>query len=57
MEGLGAEEDMRILLDEKSDVTWQCVLAGQKASYTLGCITSRAASRAREGILPSALLW
>jgi len=34
------------------DMSWQGVLAAQKASHILGCIKSSVASRSREGILP-----
>ncbi|RMC13111.1 hypothetical protein DUI87_10642 [Hirundo rustica rustica] len=43
------EKDLTMLVDEKLNVTWHCVLTAQKASYVLGCIQS---SRAREEILP-----
>jgi len=45
-------------VNEKLDVTQQCVLAAQVANCILGCIKSSVASREREGILPlcSALL-
>ena len=47
-----ARQDSGVLVDEKLDMTWQCVLAAQKANPILGCIPSSVASRAREVILP-----
>jgi len=41
-----------LLADRKLIMTWQCVLAAQKANCPLGCIPSSVGSRVREGILP-----
>jgi len=47
-----AKKYLGVLADEKMDVTWQSVLAAQKANHILGCIKSSVASRSREVILP-----
>jgi len=39
-------------VNEKLDMSHQCVLVAQKANDLLGCIPSSVASRLREGILP-----
>jgi len=52
IESSSVDNDFRLLVDEKLDLTWQGAFIAQKVNCILGCIKSSTASRLREGILP-----
>jgi len=51
IESSHVEKDLRTVVDEKLDISWQHTFTAQKAKHILACIKSSASSRLREGIL------
>ena len=56
LESSPEEKDLGVWVDGSLSVSRRCALAAQKANGKLGCMERSVSSRAREVILPPALL-
>ena len=55
LEGSTEEKDLGVLVGERHNVSWQCVLTAQKANQIMDCIKRSVTSKSG-GFCPSALL-
>ncbi|KAJ7410053.1 hypothetical protein BTVI_54341 [Pitangus sulphuratus] len=53
MESSPEEKDLRVVVDDKCNMTSQCAFAAQKVKRILDCVKRSMASRLMEVILPS----
>ncbi|PKU47370.1 hypothetical protein llap_2337 [Limosa lapponica baueri] len=51
IESVPEEKELRVLVNDKFNMAWQCALTAQKANSILGCIKKKAVSRSREVFL------
>ena len=56
MESSAEEEDLGVMVDEKLNMTQQCVLAALKATHLLSCIPSSVGTGRGRGFCPLAPL-
>ena len=52
LESCPEEKDFGVLVDARFNMSWQCVLAAQRANLILDCTERSMTSRSREVILP-----